>query len=446
MLSKLIFIIAHQIGNKNFYRLYRKLVRNQSKSYRSLLKDQELSLRRLISFSYNNVPYYRNVFKKLSLLPEDINTISDLEKIPILTKKIINDHWTDLVPINIDQMNYSTLSTGGTSGTPTKYRLSSFDRFFSGAMLYRGWGYGGYKLSDKMIFLGGASLDIGSSRNIMTLLNEFSRNIRKLSSFDMSKKDMYNYVKKINSFRPKYLRGYASSIHYFSNWLQENNIRINDFKAVFTTSDQLFPYMRDRIEDVFDCPVFDGYGLNDGGISAFECEEHNGLHIDMERSVLEVVNNHDLQIDSGEGKILATSLYNYAMPFIRYDSGDLGTTTDEKCSCGRPFPLLMDLKGRSVDLFTTPESKIVHGWFFLYIFWEYNKGILQYQVVQEKIDLIVIYLVTNDQFEDKLLDIITQIIKSKSSRWNVEFKFVDNIPSTLSGKHKFIINKMSAKY
>jgi phenylacetate-CoA ligase len=130
------------------------------------------------------------------------------------------------------------------------------------------------------------------------------------------------------------------------------------------------------------------------------------------------------------------------MPFIRYDTGDLGYNIDDVCGCGRGYKLLKELVGRSVDVLVTPEGKNVHGWFFLYIFWEYCKGINEYQVVQEKLDKIVIKIVPEEGFDEKQLDKIREIIKKRSEGWNIEFKFVDAIERTGAGKYKFIINEL----
>ena len=200
--------------------------------------------------------------------------------------------------------------------------------------------------------------------------------------------------------------------------------------------------MREKIGDIFNCNVYDAYGLNDGGLGAYECSEHCGLHIDTERSVMEVVDKEGNQLENGEGKILATSLHNYAMPFIRYDTGDLGYITDEACRCGRKYKLLKEVVGRSVDIFVTPEGKNIHGWFFLYIFWKYCKGVKEYQVIQEKLDKIVIKIVPEENFDERQLDIIREVIKKRSKGWNVEFKFVNKIERTGAAKYKFIINNM----
>src|SRR5659263_408612 len=288
MFNKYLFILAHQCGERTFYSSYKKLIQNQWKSYEELKEEQEKQLRHMINFSYLNVPYYRKVFDDLKLNPKSIKKVEDLHKLPILTKEIIKSNWRDFIPINLHKMKYNQEATGGSTGTPFKYRISKFNRFLSGALLYRGWGYGGYELGDKMVFLAGASLDVGTQSYLIKRTHEIGRNIRKLSSFDMGEKEMRQYVDIINSFKPKFLRGYASSIYFFSKWIEENNIKIHQPVAIFTTSEKIYPNMRQKIEAVFDTKVYDGYGLNDGGVSAFECSEQGGLHIDTELSLIHI--------------------------------------------------------------------------------------------------------------------------------------------------------------
>ena len=442
MFNKFLFILAHQVGEKRFYPTYKKIIRTQWKSYDELKKDQEKQLRHMINFAYQNVPYYHKVFNELKLSPDDINKIEDLRKLPILNKEIIKQNWEDFKPVNLSKISYYNNSTGGSTGTPLKYRLSKYDRFFNGALLYRGWGYGGYELGDKMVFLAGSSLDVGTKTSIFTKAHEITRNLKKLSSFDMDSNDTLKYVDIMNSFQPKFLRGYATSIDMLSKYIEVNDLEIHRPSAIFTASEKLHPHVRKNIENAFDCDVYDNYGLNDGGVSAFECEEHTGLHIDTERSIMEIIDESGLQIENGIGNIVATSLHNYAMPFIRYDTGDMGELVEDVCTCGRGSKLLNEIIGRSTDILLTPEGKSVHGWFFLYILWEYCTGIKEYQVVQHKINEIVIKIVKEEEFDEKQLDKIREIIREKSEGWNVKFEFVDKINRTKAGKYKFIINNV----
>lgn len=263
-----------------------------------------------------------------------------------------------------------------------------------------------------------------------------------VSSFDMDESNLGRYVNIINKFKPKYIYGYPSSINFFASYINENNALLYKPTAIFSTSEKLTPSARKNIENALDTHVFDTYGLNDGGVTAFECSEHAGLHIDTERSFMEVVDDDYHQLNDGGGMVLATSLGNYSMPFIRYETGDLAKITDEACGCGRNYQKLREITGRSVDILITPEGKTVHGWFFLYIFWEHGTKIKEYQVIQKSKEIIIIKIVPEDGFDEKQLDQIRGIVNKRSPGWNIEFQIVDRIEKTGAGKFKFIINEV----
>ncbi|RJQ27870.1 MAG: phenylacetate--CoA ligase family protein [Peptococcaceae bacterium] len=421
--------------------MYRELRQNQWKTYEELRQEQEKQLRRIISFAYENVPYYRKLFNALRIIPGDIKGIKDLEGLPILTKEIIKQNRADFRPVNLKKIKYYESATGGSTGTPFKYRLERFDKFLSAALLYRGWGYGGYELGDRTVLLANAALSPGVKSKLAVITQEIARNIRKLSAFDMDDKGIKSYIKVMNSFKPKFIRGCASSIYFFARWIAKNRPALHQPVAVFTTAEKLYPVMREMIKDAFKCNVYDTYGLNDGGVSAFECPDYSGLHIDTERSVMEVVDENGEQLENGEGKILATSLYNYAMPFIRYDTGDLGRITINTCRCGRGYKLLQEVIGRNFDILVTPEGKGIHGCFFTNTILEYCPGIKEYQVVQERLDRIVVKIFPEEDFKENQLDKVKEVIRKRSKGWQVEFEFVDKIDRTSSGKYQFIINK-----
>jgi phenylacetate-CoA ligase len=447
MFHKQLFIFAHQLGDRSFYPSYLHLLKNQWRSYAELKEDQEKQLRHLISFAYDNVPYYNRLFHQLKLKPSDVRFIADLEKLPILTKNIIKQNWEDLKPVGLNKMKYYEDMTSGSTGMPVYYRLSRKDRFFSGAILYRGWGYGGYELGDRMVFLAGASLNVGTKTTANKKIQEFVRNTRMLSTFGMSEQDMREYVDVINSFKPRFIRGYASSIFFFAKWLEESNLYIHSPEFIFTTTEKLLPYMREKISETFHCEVLDGYGLNDGGIGAYECPEHRGFHIDTERGLMEIVDEKGIQIQQGEGKILATSLGNYAMPFIRYDTGDVGNLVpeDDVCACGRGYRLLKEIIGRSADFLVAPDGRYVQGWYLAMLIahkdiWE--NQVKEFQVVQKVPHKIIINVVPEPNFDERLLSRIQQYVNERELGWDLELRIVNEIERTRTGKYRFIINEI----
>ncbi len=443
-MKKILFILFHSLFDIRFYPLLLFIKNNNKKPYSYLKKQQEIKLRKLIEYVYKYIPYYKELFDQNKIKPSDIKKISDLQKIPILTKKIINKNINKFKPQKkfIKYLHYFNNSTGGTTGTPLIYKISRKNRLISGILKYRAWLNAGYKMGDKVIIFAGSSLITNNKSLIETITTKIFRNTIKLSSFEMSNSTINSYIKIINNFKPKLIYGYPSSLFFLSNWIVKNKQKIHSPLAIFTTSENLYPYMRKKIEKTLNCKIFDAYGLHDGGITTHECIKHQGMHIDTERSILEVIDKRNNQIKEGNGKILATDLDNYIFPFIRYDTGDIGQITHKKCNCGITTPRITKILGRSVDILITPEGKKIHRWFFLYIFWKYCKGIEKYQIIQEKINQINIKIVKNKNFDKTQIKKIKEIIKEKSKKWKIKFIFVKKIKPTKSGKYKFIISKI----
>lgn len=205
-------------------------------------------------------------------------------------------------------------STGGTTGTPLRYNISKSDHLLFGALLYRAWGYAGYQLSDKMVFFGGSSILPHNKNKMLSGIQDRARNIvAKLSAFDMSEDNLLSYAQMMNRTKPKFIRGYPSALHFLAQWIEEQDLDIFRPQSIFTTSEKLFQYMRTKIQQIFDAEVYGGYGLNDGGVSAAECEMRRGLHVSTERSILELQSQSDHSSNNEQTVILATNLENYAI-------------------------------------------------------------------------------------------------------------------------------------
>ena len=442
MLRESIFRIGYLVKRPPVIHYHNDFQKTEWQSFESLRNQQEKQLRELIKFAYENVPYYTRLFNQRGIGPnKTISTIEDLEKLPILTKRIIKENWHDFVPRNISKLKYTNGSTGGSTGEPLRYRMSLEDYERGIALLYRGWGYAGYKLGEKVAIIAGSSLIPTTMTGLRKKIVGFLRNADYYSSFEMSEQNLFRYFQSINKRNPRLIRGYASSIYIFARFIRDNDLKLEfQPKGVFTTADKLFNNQRTLIEEVIGAPVFDSYSLNDGGVSAIECQDHCGMHTDTERAILEVVDEHGKQTTSKQGKILATSLYNYALPFIRYDTGDLGIISDIKCSCGRSSPLLIELVGRVTDflklnniIIGSPVLTVLMGKF----------DIEQYQIIQDSPSSIICRIIKGNTYDKKRDEgYITESFYSHVGKINVAFEYVHSIPTTEAGKYKFIINNL----
>jgi len=438
MLHKAIFKLGYSLKRPNVLKYYNDYKDNSWRPFEELKAQQDMALRDLVDFAYRNVPYYTKLFRKLRLKPNDIKSTNDLQKLPILSKHIIKENWQDFLPANIDKIKFVNSSTGGSTGEPLKYRMSLEDYERGIALRYRGWGYGGYKLGDKVAIIAGSSLIPRAGSAIHKRLQGYMLNTQFYSSFGMSENTLLRYFKDINRVKPRFIRGYASSIYLLTNFIRSKGLDLNfQPQAIFTTAEKLLDHQREIIEEVLEVKVFDNYGLNDGGVSAYECESHDGRHIDMERAILEVVAKDNRQIIGKPGKILATSLYNYACPFIRYDTGDIGTMVYSHCSCGRQMPLLKEIVGRTTDVLEL-NGKQIGSPVLTVLFGKFD--IEQYQIIQETEDSIICRIVKGKTYRNEDEKFIQDSFRRHVGSIDIVFDYVPLIQSTGEAKHKFITN------
>ena len=267
-----------------------------------------------------------------------------------------------------------------------------------------------------------------------------------LSSFNLNKEKVKNYIDLINSFKPKYIRGQPASISKIAkSFIEEDAISIK-LKGVMTTAETLSNTDRKIISGAFNCDVFDQFGCNDGGENLCECREHSGYHIGVDRSIHEFIDESGERASSGEiSQIVLTDLWNYAMPLIRYNAGDMAIPSEDLCPCGRGLPLAKAVIGRKTEQLTLPDGGLFPSLTITDIFEEENIAdkIIEYQIVQEDIDKFLINIIKNDRYVKETSGEIAKFFEGHMGiPLQIEFNFVDNIPCTKAGKRKIVISNV----
>lgn len=404
---------------------------------------QEKKLKNLIKYTYENVPFYRRTFKNLKLMPDDIRSIDDLEKLPILTKDIINDNFHDMVSVKYQKADLMPNSTGGSTGKNLNfyYDKKNYERIL--AAVLRGDSWAGLELGVKNAYLWGSQFDVSMQR---TIINRFFNKIQGslfLSSYELSDEKMQYYTNELLKHKPEVLVAYPSPLYVYANFLNENKIDIK-LNSIISSAETLYDYQREFIESVFGCKIFNRYGCREFGPIACECEMHKGLHINSERLIVEflAMNEYDNKVNIEEkSNLILTDLDNYAMPFIRYEIGDTGIPL-EKCECDRNLPL-MNVEGRKFDVIIGTNGNRLGGTFWTLLFRTYVDGIDEFQVIQEKRKKLEINIIINNNFlEDSLLDLENKIKEFCGLQMDINFNIVGHIPKNKSGKQRFIISKI----
>jgi phenylacetate-CoA ligase len=406
---------------------------------------QNKKLRALIDHSYKNVPYYHDLFKAQSLDYRDIRTTRDLGKLPVIDKLDIINNRDKFLTKDVSDNELIRESTSGSSGTPFEYVIDKGTLSASRAIGLRSWGFSGYEIGDKLVTIAGSALLPHKMSFLKKITFKANRNLP-LSSFALNDERVAGYADKILDFKPKFIRGHPYSVSRIAKFLLADEKIDLELKAVMTTAEKLYDRERKLISESFNCEVFDQCGCNDGGENLCECGEHSGYHIGVERSIHEFIDESGEQVSSGEtGQIILTDLWNYSMPFIRYNAGDLAIPIDDLCPCERGLPLVKAVIGRRTEQLLLSDGSLLPGLTLTDIFEEENiaNKIVEYQIVQEKMDKFLINIVKNKEYNGEVSREIARFFESYLGiPLHIEFNFVDNIPMTKAGKRKIVISNV----
>lgn len=399
----------------------------------------------LLKHSYGSVPYYRELFNKLGLKPEDIPTIEDLPKLPILEKESIRENFKNgrIVAQNVSKKRLIYTSTSGSTGEPLSFYKDRISDSWNWTCKFRGFEWAGYRLGDRNVRIVGNPEIIKKNGRLLEKIKRSVFNMLFIPAYEMKEKNIDKFVTLISEFKPIIIRGFSSSIYVLVDYLGEKNLNIHRPRCVVITGEKCFDWQRKVIEHQFGCEVFDDYGSIEINSIAYECEEHIGLHVSMENVIVEFVNEHGEVIGDGRiGDIVVTGLNSFSMPFIRYRLGDRGRYLNVKCPCGRALCLIDHIEGRITDVIFTPSGKHLSVYFFTALF-KHLTSVKQFQIRQKSKDQLETLIVVNHNFDTKdLITINKRIQEYVGSDMVNSVKIVDNIPLDSSGKRKFIISEV----
>lgn len=426
--------------NPSYSKAIKEAFKKEKFSYNELQAIQEGKFIELINHCRKNVPYYSDLLRDIS-----IGDLKDIEKIPFLTKEIIKTQNDSLKATGLHDSRFRKDSTSGSTGKSTYFFTDNKTNFVRHACAYRGDSWTGWHFGEKSIVLWGAERDIKKSLKKRLANSPFLFNNIILSSFYMTDDDMLRYVEIINKKKPTLIVGYPSSLELFSLFIKKREMKIHIPKGIITGGETLHNHQREIIESVFRVKVLNRYGCREVGHIANECEEQNGLHISSDHVIVEAINEKGERCKPGElGELVVTDLDNYVFPFIRYKIGDIGVLSERKCECGRPFPLLETVEGRTFDLLVGANGNRVLATFFTIYFKHSVNGVLQFQMVQNQLTEVLVKLIVNEHFTEADYNKIIFAIKEKlGEETNVSIEFVDFIEPTASGKHRWVVSKVS---
>ena len=434
--KRVLFPIIQIVLKNRCWDYYKVVEESQWYSPEEIQELQWKKLKELLEHAYENVPLYHQAFEEAGLKPGDINHPDDMSRLPIMTKEIFRENYPhNTVAKNVPKSDMVLNNTSGSTGSPFQFMMSRRLVGMRWAYYIRGNKWVNLDVGERFVRLWGVRRSFKERVSI-----GFTLNMKTLSAFGMDEEQMQKYVEYIKKHPPKIIEAYASAATRLAMFINSQGIRNVKVGAVITSGETLPEAHRKEIELAFNCEVFNRYGCREFGAIAHECSEHTGLHLNAESFFIEFVEDEQTA-NTGLYKIILTNLENYAMPFIRYDIGDMGRPSDKICTCGRGLPLIAEPYGRIIDLVMSPSGRMISVHYITLLFGSYNEYVKGFQANQTKEDTLEVLIVPTEKFNQEISDMLRAKVQDHTgSDMQVVFKLVDDIPQGESGKRAILRN------
>lgn len=443
LVGGVLFPLHEKLKRHNTLAVHRELERSQWLSAAELAELQHKKLRRFLTRIAETVPYYQRLFAELSFDPQAVSSAADLQRLPLLDKATIRQHADDLKARGANQLK--RFNTGGSSGEPLIFYLDNERVSHDVAAKRRATRWWGVDIGDSEIVLWGSPIELGSQDKFRLLRDKLFRS-ELLSAFEMSEANLNYFIERIRQAKPAMLFGYPSSLALLAAHASQKGIAMDDLgiKVAFVTSERLYDHQRAAIEQIFGCPVANGYGARDAGFIAHQCPE-NSLHLSAEDIVVEIVDADGKVLPPGHsGEIVVTHMATSGFPFVRYRTGDVGVLSDDLCSCGRGLPVLARVEGRTTDFVVAADGTIMHGLALIYVLRDMPE-VQEFRIVQESLLQTHVEVVASPGApQSETTRKIQQAFRQRlGESVDVQIVFVPVISRESSGKYRYVVSKVT---
>ncbi|SDH45453.1 phenylacetate--CoA ligase family protein [Myroides phaeus] len=428
------FLAYRQRYGGEYRNYFKKFENNRDLSVEVLRNYQAIRFSTFLKEAIANSNYYSKY---------NIVDLKDISRLPIISKEVLRNNIKEFYTIDVSKGIVS--KTGGTTGKSLEVIYSRNNMQERFAMLDDFRNRFGYKLGKRTAWFSGKDLlnvrDLSKNRFWKT---DYLYKVRYYSTFHIKEEYLRYYVEDLIKFQPEYFVGFPSTILEIAKYGLKHRYSypVGVTKAIFPTAETITDEMRECIESFFKCKIYNQYASSEGAPFIFECSEGN-LHLELQSGVFEVLDDNNEP--SHTGRLVITSFTTEATPLIRYDIGDSITLEDKlkKCSCGNNNPLVKEILGRIDDFVFSPENgKINLGNVSNTL--KDTKGIIRFQVIQNKLDSIDILLEIDTKIYSK--EIESRFVRNWRDRignsMNLNISYVKEIPVEKSGKFRIVKNNI----
>lgn len=431
--------LERYLGNHDKY--LKQLLESQWYSQKKIDKLVNENFNYIFQYATKNVPYYKKLVTNGDINVTEINNVSDITKLPIIRKEDIRNKPEEFLSQEFKKNKLISINTSGTTGKTLTIYVDRNSRRYSYAFYSRLKNWAGVNGKQKNITFAGRTIVPPDSKIPPFWRTNNAWNNYLFSSYHLSAENMRFYVAEMQKIQPYFIDSYPSSIYTIAKYMEENNIDDIHPKAIITSSETLFDSQRKVIEEVFNCPVFDQYGSAEQVVFISQCEKGN-YHVHPEYGIVEFLREDGSTAEPGENaRLICTGFTNNAMPLLRYDIGDTGILSTKKCTCGRNFPVIEKIVGRTDDILITKDGRQIGR---LDPVFKGLKTIKEAQIIQEDYEKIILKIIPGVGYKNSdAQNIIWELKKRLGEKTEINVKEVSEIPRSANGKFRAVISEVT---
>ncbi len=424
---------------------------SQWRSPDEVFAHQRLQLEALFKHASRTVQFYGRRFERAGFDPDHEITADTVRRIPILTRVELQNAGNEICTRALPRVHGKThhIQTSGSTGRPVRVQGTSVTELFWSAFVLREIAWHKRALSGKLAAIRWRKRDVGMAPDGLQL-DRWPNPVGRVyntgpSAFLNIASDVNAQVQWLLRENPDYLVSYPSNLVALAAICVKKGHRPSRLRQVITVGETVTDAMRKTIRAAWGVPATDSYTCEETGYLALQCPDHEHYHVQSENVYLEVVDDNGDPCRPGDvGRVLVTSLHNFATPLIRYELGDYAEV-GEACPCGRGLPVIRRVLGRRRNRLIFPNGDSQ----FPYLgehedFEAITTSVLEFQYVQRSVEevekkMVVSEPLTTEQ-EEKTRALI---IKNLGYPFRITLSYHDEIPRSSRGKFEEFISEVA---
>lgn len=415
---------------KKFDEQYLDFMNRNNWTYEQKCAYRDQQLRKMVRHCYETVPYYRSLFDELHIDYRNIRTLEDLKVLPILTKQIVKEHYDELISDQFRKKDLEEKHSSGTTGSGFWFHQDQTSVAAVWAHVWRWYHNIGLKKGTWCGYFSARQIIPPAKKGGPCCRINYPGKQIMFSLYHMNDETYAKWLKTLNRYQPKWLQSFPSGLLPFAKYLDDNGLRLNYTPEVITlSSESIQPSQQDYLAEIFGVYPVQNYAQSEAVASFYQMRDHKML-VDEDFSAVELI-----PIDEeGVCRIIGTTLTNYGMPFLRYDTEDLATW--ELTEQGRE---ILTLEGRDGDNVRLRDGGVFRN---LRSFVEQPR-VIESQIVQKSLDLIEIHVVKGKDYteaDEKRLEESARQALADRIGWKIVY--VDRVRRGKNGKIKCVISEL----